>query len=113
MAGVVSRDRARQAALSYRELGPLVQAAIPLGGRARLTLEAACTWRRYGAVDPDLEIRRSDAYLDGAARLEVELGSWWTAQLALAARRATSNVPELRYARLVPTLGLGWTYGVP
>jgi hypothetical protein len=113
VAGVASLDRARQAALSYRELGPLLQATIPLGGRVRLTLEAACAFRRYDAVDPDLELRRSDAYLDGAARLEVDLGTWWTAQLAVAARRATSNLPELRYARLVPTLGLGWTYGVP
>jgi tetratricopeptide (TPR) repeat protein len=108
-----SLDRARQTPLSYRELGPLLQAAVSFGSRTRLSLEAAYTRRIYDADDPGLGVRRADGYLDGAARLEVDLSACWTAQLAVAARRASSSAPELRYARVVPTLGLGWTYGVP
>jgi tetratricopeptide (TPR) repeat protein len=106
-------DRIRQAALSYRELGPSLLVLVPLGPRARLAVEAAYTGRTYDAADPDLGARRVDGYLDGASRLEVDLGDFWTAQLSVAARRASSSVPELRYARVVAALGLGWTYGVP
>lgn len=106
-------DRARTSALSYREHGPVLVASAPLGSRARLALEAGWAWRSYDAVDASYEVRRSDTALDVGARLEVELSARWTAQLAVAARRAHSSVPEFRYARVVPTAALSWTMGVP
>ena len=106
-------DRVRTAPLSYREHGPVLAAALPVGGRARLVFGAGWTWRSYNAADPDLGRRRADCYADLAGRAELDVASRWTVQLAVAGRRAYSNVPDFRYARLVSTLGLSWTLGIP
>lgn len=105
-------DAARTAALAYGENGPLLAAALPVGGRARLVAGAAWTWRSYDAVDPDLGLRRADQYADLAGQLELDVAARWTVLLSVAGRRAYSNVPDFRYARLVSTLGLSWTAGV-
>ncbi|HYD41042.1 MAG TPA: hypothetical protein VEB43_09430 [Anaeromyxobacter sp.] len=94
------------------EHGPLLGLSAPLSPRARAVLELAYVWRRWREEDPDLDVRRRDAYVDAAARLELELADRWTAYLSVAGRRAFSNVPELRYARVVPTAGLSYTAGL-
>jgi tetratricopeptide (TPR) repeat protein len=104
---------ARASARSYREHGPLVALTAPAGDALRVVLEAAYTWRAYGAVDPDLERRRSDGYADLAARVEWPVRDRWTAYLSLAGRRASSNVSGLRYGRVVSTVGASFTGGVP
>ena len=108
------RDAARKAPLSFREHGPVLAAALPVGGRTRLVAGAAWTWRDYDAADPDLEMERprADQYADLAGRVEVDVAARWTVLFSLAGRRAYSNVPEFRYARVVSTLGLSWTMGV-
>jgi hypothetical protein len=73
---------------------------------------AAWTWRDYDAVDPDLGGRRADAYGDLAGRIELDVAARWTVLLSVATRRAYSNLPDFRYARVVSTLGLSWTMGV-
>ncbi len=105
-------DRARTPWLSHREHGPSVTASLPVGSRTRVVVGAAYTWRSHDAEDPDLKLRRADVYSDVAGRVELDIATRWTAQLAVAARRASSNVPEFRYSRVVPTLGLSWTLGV-
>lgn len=105
-------DRVRTP-LSYREHGPVLAAALPVGARARLVFGAGWTWRSYNAADPDLGRRRADCYADLAGRAELDVATRWTVQLAVAGRRAYSNVPDFRYARLVSTLGLSWTLGIP
>ena len=105
-------DGARMDALAFREHGPLLAAAIPLGERTRLTAGAAWTWREYDAVDPDLEVQRADRYADLAGGLELDVAPRWTVHLLVAARQAYSNVPEFRYARVVSTLGVSWTMGI-
>lgn len=104
---------ARASARSYREHGPLLAVASPSAARLRALVELAYTDRVYGAVDPGFELRRRDAYVDAAARLELDLRDRWTVYLSLAARRASSSVPDLRYTRLLPTAGLSFTTGIP
>jgi hypothetical protein len=104
---------ARAAARAYREAGPLLAVSTPAAGRLRALLEVAYTWREYQAADPGFERRRRDAYADAAARLELELRDRWTAYLSVAARRAGSNVAELRYGRMIATAGLAFTAGGP
>lgn len=105
-------DSARTAPLSFREHGPVLAAALPVGGRTRLVAGAAWTWRDYEAVDPDLGRRRADAYADLGGRIEVDVAARWTVLLSVAGRRAYSNLPDFRYARVVSTLGLSWTMGL-
>lgn len=105
-------DAARTDALAFQEHGPLLAAALPLGARARLVAGAAWTWRSYDAADPDLGLRRTDEYADLAASVELDVASRWSVLLSVAGRRAYSNVPDFRYARVVSSLGLSWTAGV-
>lgn len=103
---------ARVESRASAEHGPLLGLSAPLSPRARAVLELAFAWRVWRTRDPDLDVRRRDAYLDAAARLELDLADRWTAHLAVAGRRAFSNVPDLRYARLVPSAGLSYTAGL-
>lgn len=105
-------DGARSAPLAFREHGPLAAATFPVGSRARVVAGAAWTWREYGATDPDLEVRRADRYADLGGAVELDLTARWTVHLSVAGRRAYSNVPDFRYARVVSTLGLSWTTGL-
>jgi hypothetical protein len=94
------------------EHGPLLGLSAPLTPRVRVVLELALAWRVWRAVDPDLEVRRRDSYLDAATRLELDLAERWTAYLGVAGRRTSSNVPDLRYGRVVPTAGISYTAGL-
>lgn len=105
-------DDAQEAALSWREHGPRAEGSIRLGAGARLVAEVGYHWRRYPAVDPYLGVARSDTYLDGALRGELDLGAHWTLRLAVAAQRNWSNVPDLAYVKIFPTLGIAYTIGV-
>lgn len=106
-------DVARARERGYLEHGPVGSLTVPLGAWARAALEVAYTWRAYGAEDPNLLVRRRDGYLDGAARLEADLGTRFAASLTVAARRAGSNVEDYRSARLLVAAGLSCTVGVP
>jgi tetratricopeptide (TPR) repeat protein len=98
--------------LSYLEHGPLVLAQLQAASLARFMLEGRFSWRVYDTLDPDLGVRRADRYLDGYAVAEIDLGRFWTVRLAVAGRRALSNVPEFRYTKLATTVGLVYTLGI-
>jgi tetratricopeptide (TPR) repeat protein len=106
------RSGARSALLRFREHGPVLAAVLSMGASTRVLSGAAWTWREYEASDPALERRRADGYADVAGGVEVDVTARWTVQLSVAGRRAYSNVPEFRYARVVSTLGLSWTMGL-
>ena len=105
------RDDAQEAALSWQEHGPRAEARIGLGADVRLVAEVGYHWRRYPGVDPFLGVARSDTYLDGALRGEMDLGDRWTLRLSLVAQRAWSNVPNLAYVMVFPTFGIAYTIG--
>jgi hypothetical protein len=105
-------DAARTTSLAFREHGPLLSVAFPVGSRTRIVTGAAWTWREYDAQDPDLGTRRADRYADAAASAEVDLSARWTVYLSVAGRRAYSNLQDFRYARVVSTLGVSWTMGI-
>lgn len=113
VAGQAAWHGARTSSRAYRELGPLLALATPVTARLRGVVEVACTWRAYQARDDALEARRGDTYADAAGRLELDLTERWTTYVSVAARRAFSSVPDLRYARVVPGAGLSFTAGVP
>lgn len=108
----LGRDGARDASLSWWEHGPRAAVQKHLGPALRLGLEAAGTWRDYDRVDPVLLVRRSDAYADLAAWLEVDLAARFTLRAGVTGRRATSNIPEFTYTRVIPSLVLGWSLGM-
>jgi tetratricopeptide (TPR) repeat protein len=106
------RDDTRyQPALSYTEHGPRALAEVLLSARARAFLEGDFAWRLYAARDQDLMGTREDWYLDGRAVAELDLGDHWTARLTATARRAFSNVSDLRYTRFSTAVGLAYTFG--
>jgi hypothetical protein len=104
-------DGVRQAQLSWIEHGPRADFRARLGRRFRLGLEAAVSFRPYGAMDPLFGAKRSDTYLDGAALAEYDLGDRWTARFSLDARKAFSNISVLEYVKVVPTFGIAYVMG--
>ncbi len=106
------RDDARDHALSWQEHGPRAAARIQPWTHVWLVAEAGYHWRAYLGVDPYLGAVRSDTYLDGAVRGEVDLWDRWTLQLSLAAQRAWSNIPDFSYVKIFPTFGIAYTIGV-
>lgn len=106
----VARDAARLSILSYVEHGPRAELRIATARGVRLGLDLATTFRGYDAFDPALGARRHDTSLDAAALAEWDLSPGWTANVALQGRRALSNVAGFEYARLVPTVGLAYTF---
>lgn len=108
----LGRDGARDASLSWWEHGPRAAVQKHLGPSLRLGLEAAGTWRGYDRVDPVLLVRRSDTYADVAAWLELDFGTHFTLRAGATGRRATSNIPEFTYTRVIPSLVLGWSLGM-
>ena len=66
--------------------------------------------RRYDTFDTTLGARRGDTYLDAAALAEWDLAPGWTAHVALHGRRALSNVAGFEYWKLLPAVGLAYTF---
>lgn len=106
----VARDGARLSILSYLEHGPRAELRVVTAGGLRLGVDVAATFRGYDVYDPALSAKRSDTYLDAAALVEWDLSRGWTGQVALRGRRALSDVPGFEYAKLVPMVGLAYTF---
>ena len=102
---------ARERTLGFLEHGPHVGASLSLSPRVRLLGEVGGTWRRHGAYDAVLEVRREEGALDVDAVVEWDVAAHWSVQATLGWRRAASNVPELSHARLVGGVGLVWARG--
>jgi len=105
-------DSTRQQVLDFTEHGPSALLRVAAAPRMRVGLEAGLTLRSYGAFDPALSARRGDTYLDASAFAEYDLSSHFFARLSLAGRKAFSNVPAFDYAKLAPSLGIGWIAGL-
>jgi tetratricopeptide (TPR) repeat protein len=97
--------------LGFLEHGPRVSGSLSLSPRVRLLGEVGGSWRRHGAYDAVLEVRREDTALDVDAVLEWDMAAHWSLQATLGWRRAASNVPELSHERLVGGLSLVWARG--
>lgn len=106
----VARDAAREPILSYLEHGPRAELRVAAARRVRLGLDLGATFRSYDVFDPALGARRTDTYLDAGVLGEWELSRGWTAQLALHGRRALSTVAGFEYAKLVPMVGVAYTF---
>ena len=107
--GLVS-DAARLSILSYVEHGPRAELRVVTAGGVRLGIDVAATFRAYDVYDPALRAQRSDTYFDAAALVEWQLTGGWAGQVALRGRRALSDVPGFGYAKLVPVMGLAYTF---
>lgn len=105
-----ARDAARLGVLSYVEHGPRAELRVLVGRGVWAGADVAATFRRYDDFDPSLSARRSDTYLDAGALVEWNPSPRWTARLALRGRRALSNVGGFEYTKLVPTVGLAYTF---
>ncbi len=108
----VGRDDARADSLRWWEHGPRLALRRALPPLARLSLEAAWTWREYDAEDPALRATRADEYADASALLELDVAPRWTLRLGAWGRRALSNLPDFRHAKIVPSVGLQYTLGL-
>jgi hypothetical protein len=106
----LARDAAQLSILSYLEHGPRAELRVVTGAGVRLGVDVGATIRGYDVHDPTLNARRSDTYLDAATLVDWDLSRGWTAQVALRGRRALSNVSGFEYAKLVPMLGLAYTF---
>jgi tetratricopeptide (TPR) repeat protein len=105
------RDDARESVLSYWDHGPRAEVRL-LFGRVRLGMALGLTLRAYDVFDAALGARRHDAYLDGAAFVDVDLADRWTARAGLVGRHARSNVDALAYDKLAPSVAIGYTLGL-
>ncbi len=105
-------DSARDPSLAWTEQGPRASLRLAVDRDVRLGVETAFTWREYDQVDLALSARRSDRYVDAAGFFEQELGERFTLRASLAVRRALSNVPDFRYTKVMPMVGLAWTIGL-
>ncbi len=106
----LARDAARLSILSYVEHGPRAELRIATARGVRLGADLAATFRSYDAFDATLGARRSDTYFDAGALAEWDLSPGWTAHVALHGRRALSDVAGFEYAKLVPMIGLAYTF---
>ncbi len=107
----LGHDSTQQSVLDFTEHGPGALLRFGLTPRLRLGVDAAFTFRQYGAYDPTLSAQRSDQYLDGAAFTEYDLSNHLMARVALTGREAFSNVDAFAYTKIVPTVGLAWIGG--
>lgn len=96
--------------LSFFEHGPRAELRLLVRRNVRLGADVAATFRRYAGVDPYVHARRADTYLDGGALVEWQVAPRWTADVALRGRVALSNVSGYGYDKLVPTVGLAYTF---
>lgn len=108
----LARDSTDSAVQTWFEHGPRAQAVVTISRRTRLLAEAGVTFRTYDVYDPTLSATRSDTYLDANVAGEYDLGRNWTARLSLIGRRASSNVSDFTYSKIVPTLGLAYVIGM-
>lgn len=108
----LGRDAVRDPSFSWWEHGPRVALRKLFSPTVRISVEAAGSWRTYDELDPVLRVRRDDVYADLAAALELDLASYLTLKLGVSGRRASSNVPEFTYTRVVPTVSLGYALGL-
>lgn len=106
----LARDVARLSILSYLEHGPRAELRVAVARGLRLGADAAATFRGYDTFDAKLGARRQDTHLDAGGLAEWDLSPGWTAQVALHGRHALSNVAGFEYSRLVPTVGLAYTF---
>ncbi|HZZ82900.1 MAG TPA: tetratricopeptide repeat protein [Anaeromyxobacteraceae bacterium] len=107
----LGHDSTERSVLDFTEHGPGALLRLGVTPRLRFGLDAALTFREYGAFDPTLSARRADQYLDGAVFTEYDLSNHLMARVALTGRKAFSNVDAFDYAKLVPTVGLAWIGG--
>jgi tetratricopeptide (TPR) repeat protein len=107
----VGRDHTDSSVLRYTEHGPRAELRITSGRNWRVGLDAALSLRNYDEYDPSLSATRRDTYLDATAWAELDVAPGWAARLAVDARRATSNVPDLEYDKVVPSVGLAYVRG--
>ncbi len=105
------RDGTRLSSFSWWEQGPHLSVRKALAPRMRMGLEAAWTWRTYDAADVGSPVR-ADTYADASALLELDLAERFTLRLAATAREASSNRPDFRYTKIVPTVALAYTFGL-
>jgi tetratricopeptide (TPR) repeat protein len=105
-----ARDAARESILSYLEHGPRIDLRYATARGVRLGADVAATFRGYDIYDPTLGAQRRDTYLDAAALVEWDLSYRWTTHVALRARRALSNVAGFEYTKVVPTIGVAYTF---
>lgn len=108
----LARDSADLPALSFVEHGPRAELRLALAPGLRLGLQAALAWRPYDAFDAQLGVARSDATLDGAARLEWDLAERVVLRGGVEGRRNWSSASALDYLRVVPMLGIGFVTGL-
>ncbi|WP_242342307.1 hypothetical protein [Anaeromyxobacter terrae] len=106
------RDGAIDPALASFEQGPRAGLRLELGPRARAGLDASCSWRTYDALDPGLRAVRADTALALGATLELDLADRWSLRLGVAGRKEISNVPELTWTKIAPSLGIAYTVGL-
>lgn len=107
----LGRDGTRDPALRYLEHGPFALLRLGAGGPLRLFTEGRLTARGYDQVDPDLGLERSDRYLDAILTGEMDVAQRWTVRLGATARRALSNVPDLRYTKVTASVGVVYAIG--
>jgi tetratricopeptide (TPR) repeat protein len=106
----LARDAARLGVLSYVEHGPRAEVRVLASRGIWVGADVAATFRGYDDFDPSLSARRSDTYLDAGALVEWSPSPRWTSRIALHGRRALSNVSGFEYTKLVPTVGLAYTF---
>ena len=104
-------DGAQVNYLSWFEHGPHADFFAQLGRSVRIGLDASLAFRTYGAVAPGPNVVRADTYLTGAAVVEYDLGTHWTIQATLGARKAYSNLPQFSYFAFMPTVGVAYLAG--
>jgi tetratricopeptide (TPR) repeat protein len=107
-----ARDGVEQSELSWSEHGPGAELRIGLAPRWRLGISTAVSLRGYDAVDPTLNLKRSDTYLDAVALVEWDVADRFTLRLSLDGRKAFSNATPFDYVRVAPTLGIAYVFGM-
>lgn len=105
-------NAARTSIASTFDHGPRLELRVVVGPRHRAGLDAAISWRRYGAFDSALGAREATTFLDGSVFVEMDLADRWTARLAIDGRTTNSNVAASGYTRVVPVAGLVYVFGM-
>ncbi len=108
----LARDGVERSELSWTEHGPGAELRVALAPRLRLGINAAVSLRDYDAVDPSLNLKRSDKYLDAVALMEWDVGARFTVRFSLDGRKAFSNAAAFDYVRIAPTLGIAYIIGM-
>ena len=107
-----ARDGVERSELSWNEHGPGAELRVALAPRWRLGMSTAVSLRNYDAVDPTLNLQRSDTYLDAVGLVEWDLSDRFTMRFSVDGRKAFSNATAFDYVRVAPTLGLAYVFGM-